>query len=121
VCGFSFPLVSKLALADPCAAICSKLLTARFCREKAYENRSFALQGLAAPKKSEGPARWIGRAAPEAFRWKENAGFDFTLAKPVKDAADAARLNKMREPRRRLERADAMVRWCFCDVALSRG
>ena len=32
-------------------------------------------------------------AAPEAFRWKECAGFDFTLAKPVNGAA---RLNKMR-------------------------
>jgi hypothetical protein len=57
-------------------------------------------------------------AAPEAFRWKECAGFAFTLAKPVNGAA---RLNKMRVARCRLARADAMVRWGFCDVALSRG
>jgi len=62
---FSFGL--KSSLADPCATICSKLLTARFCRENAHEKRSLALQRLAAPKKSEGrrPLDWT--AAPEAF------------------------------------------------------
>ncbi len=56
---FSFGL--KSSLADPCATICSKLLTARFCRENAYEKRSLALQRLAAPKKNEGLSHWIGR------------------------------------------------------------
>ncbi len=42
-------------------------------------------------------------AAPEAFRWKENAGFGVTLAKPVNGAAH---LNKMRVARCRLVRAD---------------